>query len=278
MAQNSSIEWTEMTWNPCAGCSAISPGCARCYALRMAHRLAAMGQDKYRGTTSNSNGKVTWTGQINLDKEALKQPSRWKEPRTIFVNSMSDLFHENVSLSFILRSFMVMQNANWHRFQVLTKRSERLLELNELLPWTPNVWMGCSVENASYTHRIDHLRHTGAEIKFLSLEPLLGPLPNLNLEGIDWVIAGGESGPGARPMDPAWVIDIRDQCAAARVPFFFKQFGKLSNNPNPNDPTAKRNGGKAKGGRLLEGRTWDEMPEPKTEGACTDPEAAVPSP
>ena len=182
---------------------------------------------------------------LTLHEEALELPLRWKKPQTIFVNSMSDMFHANVPLDFILKTFDVMRRAHWHRFQVLTKRADRLSDLSEQLPWADNIWMGVSVENESYTYRIDHLRHTDAAIKFLSLEPLLGPLDYLCLDGIDWVIVGGESGPGARPMDMEWVISIRDQCLAAGVPFFFKQWGGVW---------------KKKFGRTLEGKTWDQMP------------------
>jgi protein gp37 len=197
-------------------------------------RLQAMRQANY------ANGF-----DLTLHENALELPLKWKKPQTIFVNSMSDLFHNAVPLDFIFKTFDVMRRAHWHNFQVLTKRSQRLLELAPQLSWTANIWMGVSVETLQYTFRIDHLRRTEAMVKFLSLEPLLGPLPGLNLEGIDWVIAGGESGPGARPMDPAWVLEIRDQCLDARVPFFFKQWGGTR---------------KKKGGRELEGRTWDEMP------------------
>jgi len=244
MAQNSSIEWTGATWNPITGCTRISPGCKNCYAVKMAHRLAAMRQQKYKGTTRN-NGRVDWTGLINFDEDSLEQPRKWRTPRTIFVNSMSDILHENIPDSFILRVFDAMQRAPWHRYQVLTKRSERLLKLSEYLPWPPYVWMGVSVESTDYTFRIDDLRKTDAAVKFLSLEPLLGPLPKLKLEGLDWVIVGGESGPKARPIEGDWVRDIRDQCVAAKVPFFFKQWGGRN---------------KKKGGRVLDGRTWDEMP------------------
>lgn len=235
MANNSSIEWTGSTWNPLTGCTKISPGCKHCYAERMALRLQAMGQPHY------VNGF-----QLSLHEDALELPLRWKKPQTIFVNSMSDLFHKDVATSFIRRIFEVMTRAHWHRFQVLTKRSDRLMELSPQLPWTANIWMGVSVENQEYAFRIDHLACTGAAVKFLSLEPLLGPLSRLNLRSIDWVIVGGESGPGARPVDSDWVIDIRDQCRKAEVPFFFKQWGGVH---------------KKKAGRTLEGRTWDEMPE-----------------
>lgn len=233
MAQ-SKIEWTDATWNPVTGCTKISPGCKHCYAERMAHRLQAMGQPNY------INGfKAT------LHEHMLERPLSWKQSRMIFVNSMSDLFHPAVSLEFIRRVFSVMRQANWHCFQILTKRSERLLTIDEHIAWPENVWMGVSVENESYTFRIDDLRQTGARVKFLSLEPLLGPLPKLNLVDIDWVIVGGESGPGARPMSSEWVIDIRQQCLASRVAFFFKQWGGKK---------------KKKNGRLLEGRTWEQMP------------------
>lgn len=234
MAANSAIEWTESTWNPLTGCTKISPGCKHCYAERMALRLQAMRQPNY------ANGF-----DLTLHENALELPLKWKKPQTIFVNSMSDLFHKAVPVDFILKTFDVMRRADWHHFQVLTKRSDRLLEFSPKLPWKPHIWMGVSVETQSYTFRIDHLRKTGASVKFLSLEPLLGPLPRLNLEGIDWVIVGGESGPGARPIDPAWVLEIRDQCLDVRVPFFFKQWGGTR---------------KKKSGRRLEGRTWDEMP------------------
>lgn len=235
MAANSSIEWTESTWNPVTGCTKISPGCKHCYAERMAHRLQAMGQANY------AHGF-----DLTLQPHALDLPLRWKKPQTIFVNSMSDLFHDDVPFDFIQQVFDVMRRAHWHQYQVLTKRSERLLELATLLRWEPHIWMGVSVENEKYVKRIDHLRATNAHIKFLSLEPLLGPLRNLNLSGIDWVIVGGESGPMARPMDQAWVVDIRSQCQRAGVPFFFKQWGGVH---------------KKKAGRILEGRTWNELPK-----------------
>ena len=235
MATNSSIEWTDSTWNPATGCTKISPGCKNCYAERMAKRLKAMGQPNY------SNGF-----ELALHQHVLELPLRWKKPRTIFVNSMSDLFHEDIPLEFILRAFDVMNRAHWHRFQVLTKRSERLFELNSKLLWTSNIWMGVSVENQDFSFRIDHLRKTKARVKFLSLEPLLAPIHQLDLRVIDWVIVGGESGPNARPMDPSWVLDIRNQCLRANVPFFFLQLGGIN---------------KKKAGRDLVGRTWDEMPE-----------------
>ena len=234
MATNSTIEWTGATWNPLTGCTKISPGCKHCYAERMAKRLMAMGQSNY------VNGF-----RLTLQEQMLELPLKWKKPRTVFVNSMSDLFHKNVPTDYIERVFKVMNAAHWHQFQVLTKRSERLLEISSRLAWTPNIWMGVSVESHDYTFRIDHLRQTGAQIKFLSLEPLLGPLPNLNLKSMDWVIVGGESGPGARPMNPEWVKQIQIQSSKAKVAFFFKQWGGVH---------------KKKAGRQLDGRTWDELP------------------
>jgi protein gp37 len=234
MAQ-STIEWTDATWNPVTGCTKISPGCKHCYAERMAKRLKMMGQTNYR------NGF-----EMTLQPHMLELPLKWKTPKRIFVNSMSDLFHTDVPLSYIENVFAVMRQAHWHQYQVLTKRSERLLEFSPRLVWSPHIWMGVSVENSNYVGRIDDLRKTKAHVKFLSLEPLLGPLNKLNLRGIDWAIVGGESGPGARPIDVAWVTDIRDQCLRAGVAFFFKQWGGVQ---------------KKKTGRVLEGRTWNEMPE-----------------
>jgi protein gp37 len=234
MGAQSTIEWTEATWNPITGCTKISPGCDHCYAERLALRLKAMGQRNY------INGF-----DLTIQENQLEIPLRWKKPQTIFVNSMSDLFHKDVQTEYILQVFDVMNRANWHRYQILTKRSQRLLKLTSQIPWQPHIWMGVSVESHAYTFRIDHLRETGAHIKFLSLEPLLGPLSNLNLTDIDWAIIGGESGPGARPMLKSWVIDIRDQCLKAGVPFFFKQWGGVN---------------KKRAGRLLDNRTWDEMP------------------
>ncbi len=234
MANKSAIEWTESTWNPITGCIKISPGCKNCYAERMSFRLKAMKQPNYK------NGF-----KLTMHEHVLKAPLNWKNPQTIFVNSMSDLFHEDVPLKFILKVFEIMCQAHYHRFQILTKRSKRLLKLNSKLPWSENIWMGVSIENSDYTFRIDHLKKTDAKIKFLSLEPLLGHIPELELNGIDWVIVGGESGFNARPMAPSWVSEIRDQCQIAKVPFFFKQWGGKN---------------KKKAGRELEGRTWDEMP------------------
>lgn len=245
MATNSPIEWTEATWNPVGGCTVLSPGCTNCYAMRLARRLEAMGQQKYAGTTRVSGGRAKWNGKIVLDRAALDIPLRWKTPKIIFVNSMSDLFHEKIPLEFIAEVFKVMKQARHHTFQVLTKRADRLAEVATQLPWPDNVWMGVSVESKEYVDRIDYLRSTPAFIKFLSLEPLLAPLDSLNLTGIDWTIAGGESGPAARPMDPEWVRSIRDQCASAGVAFHFKQWGGVQ---------------KKQAGRTLDGRTWDELP------------------
>ncbi len=230
-----SIEWTEATWNPLTGCTKISPGCRNCYAERMAKRLQGMGQANY------VNGF-----ELTVHEHMLDVPLRWKRPRLVFVNSMSDLFHEEVPEEFIFKVFDVMRGAWWHVFQVLTKRSDRLAELSPEIDWPDNVWMGVSVERADYAFRIDHLRQIGARIRFLSLEPLLGPMPSLNLNGVDWVIVGGESGPGARPMRAEWVRDIREQCQDSSVPFFFKQWGGVF---------------KRRHGRELDGRTWDAMPE-----------------
>ncbi len=234
MAPQSAIEWTQATWNPVTGCTKVSPGCKHCYAERMALRLMAMGQRNY------ANGFAT-----TLQPHMLNRPLQWRTPQFIFVNSMSDLFHPDVPEAYIREVFGVMEQAHWHVFQVLTKRADRLAELSARLPWPRNVWMGVSVENARYMHRIARLTQTPAAVRFLSLEPLLGPLPNLPLEGVDWVIAGGESGPGARPMRKQWVDEIKAQCVEQSVPFFFKQWGGVH---------------KKKTGRTLDGRTWNEMP------------------
>ncbi len=234
MSLNSTIEWTQTTWNPVTGCTKVSPGCRNCYAECMARRLRAMGSKNY------ANGF-----KLTVHEHVLGAPLQWKRPMRVFVNSMSDLFHEDVPLEFIRQVFEVMRQSRHHDFQVLTKRAERLSALNSSLPWPNNVWMGVTVETADYRFRIDHLRRTGARIKFLSLEPLLGPIPSLDLQSIDWVIVGGESGPRARPISQEWVSGIRDQCLTARVPFFFKQWGGRK---------------RKKAGRLLEGRVWEEMP------------------
>jgi protein gp37 len=245
MGSSSHIEWTEATWNPVAGCTVVSPGCTNCYAMRLAGRLAVMGQLKYQGTTRKSGGRAKWNGRINLDESLLALPKTWRAGRRIFVNSMSDLFHEHVPLEFVQQVFRTMEETPRHTYQVLTKRAERAEELSGVLPWPGHVWLGVSVENADYQWRIDHLRRTAAAVKFLSIEPLIGPLDNLDLEGIDWVIVGGESGPGARPMQIEWVRWIRDQCRHHGVAFHFKQWGGTN---------------KKRAGRLLDGRTWDELP------------------
>jgi len=234
MANSSHIEWTDATWNPVTGCTKVSPGCKFCYAERLSKRLQAMEQSNYR------NGF-----EVTLQPHMLDHPLNWKLPRRIFVNSMSDLFHANVPAAYIAKVFDVMRRAKWHQYQVLTKRSERLVELNTALPWEPHIWMGVSIENGDYLFRADDLRKTNAHIKFLSIEPLLGPLRKLNLRGIHWVIVGGESGPGARAVDAEWVRELRDRCVREHVPFFFKQWGGVL---------------KSRTGRVLDGRTWDEMP------------------
>lgn len=230
----SHIEWTDATWNPVTGCTKLSQGCKHCYAERMARRLKAMGQPNYR------NGF-----EVTCHEHMVNVPLQWKRARRIFVNSMSDLFHPDVPLEFIHKVFATMRKADWHQYQILTKRAERLEELDALLEWADQMWMGVSVEDNRVQHRIDHLRRTRAHVKFLSLEPLIGPLSNLDLTGIDWVITGGESGPGARPIEHDWVRDIRDQCLEQNVAFFFKQWGGVQ---------------KSRTGRLLDGRTWDEFP------------------
>ncbi|MBN2091522.1 phage Gp37/Gp68 family protein [candidate division KSB1 bacterium] len=228
------IEWTESTWNPTSGCSKLSIGCKNCYAERMAKRLQAIGLEKYK------NGF-----ELTLHPDKLQEPYNWKNPRTVFVNSMSDLFHENIPVKFIENVFIVMNENLRHTFQVLTKRAGILLQYSDNLTWSNNIWMGVTVESQQYVNRIDKLRQTGAKVKFLSLEPLLSQIKNLDLKDIDWVIVGGESGPGARPMLKKWVLEIKEQCQSQNVPFFFKQWGGIN---------------KKKAGRILAGRTWDETP------------------
>lgn len=252
MATNTAIEWTEATWNPVRGCSRISHGCEHCYAERMAHRFSGDGQP-YQGLTRVArSGEPRWTGRVVTVPAMLQEPLRWRRPRMVFVNSMSDLFHESVAADFVVRVFDIMRQATWHSFQVLTKRPERAAALALSLPWPGNVWLGVTVESAAYLARVEVLRTIPASVRFLSLEPLLGPLPGLDLRDVDWVIAGGESGPGARRMGPAWVRDIRDNCVAQRVPFFFKQWGGVR---------------KKVAGRSLDGRTWDEWPDVHKEAA-----------
>ncbi|GCD99665.1 DUF5131 family protein [Embleya hyalina] len=243
MSDRSSIEWTEATWNPTTGCDRISKGCDNCYALTLAKRLKAMGAAKYQ---ADGDPRTSGPGfALTTHASALTVPYGWRSPRTVFVNSMSDLFHARVPLPFVRRVFEVMADTPQHTYQVLTKRSRRLRQVAGKLTWPPNVWIGVSVEDQASMYRVDDLREVPAAVRFLSCEPLLGPLTGLDLESIGWVIAGGESGPGHRRMDPEWAAEIRDLCVAARVPFFFKQWG---------GHTPKSNG------RDLEGRTWDQMP------------------
>lgn len=237
MANKSSIEWTDSTWNPVTGCSKISSGCKNCYAERMAKRLQNMGVERYKNAF-----------KLSLHPEVLELPLLWKTPKVIFVNSMSDLFHEEVPLVFIQKIFDIMKNAYWHTFQVLTKRSERLKLLAPMIEWPDNVWMGVSIESQRYVYRIDHLRNVPAAVRFLSVEPLIGKIDNMNLKNIDWVIVGGESGPRARKLEQEWVIQIKNICERYKVPFFFKQWGGTR---------------KSKSGRILLGKTWDSMPTPK---------------
>ncbi|MCX7049393.1 MAG: phage Gp37/Gp68 family protein [Candidatus Sumerlaeota bacterium] len=231
----SRIEWTESTWNPVTGCTKISAGCRNCYAERMAKRLQAMGQPNYK------NGF-----QLACHPHALDAPLRWKKPQVIFVNSMSDLFHENVPDGFIRQVFAVMKKADWHQFQILTKRSRRLAMMAPHLEWTKNIWIGVTVENAETTNRIHDLRKVPAVVRFISMEPLLGSIKTLDLQGIGWVIVGGESGPGAREMKKEWVLEIQQQCVAEKIPFFFKQWGGVR---------------KKTAGRMLDGKVWESMPQ-----------------
>jgi len=262
----SRIEWTEVTWNPTTGCDRVSTGCDHCYALTLAKRLKGMGSAKYQ---NDGDPRTSGPGfGVATHEQTLTAPLRWRDPRVVFVNSMSDLFHARVPAEFVARVFAVMAATPQHTYQVLTKRATRLRRLAPDLPWPANVWMGVSVENADVVARVDELRQVPAAVRFLSCEPLLGPLDGIDLHGIGWVIAGGESGPGARPMDPAWPAGLRDACQTARVPYFFKQWG---------GPTPKA------GGRLLDGRTWDDMPEteraevpaPGRRGSGTDGSAFV---
>jgi protein gp37 len=245
MADRSPIEWTQATWNPTTGCDRVSAGCDNCYALTLAARLKAMGSAKYQ---ADGDPRTSGPGfALTLHPVALHIPRRWREPRTIFVNSMSDLFHAKVPLSFVRDVFTVIADTPQHTYQMLTKRARRLRRLATGLEWPPNLWVGVSVEDNTTLDRVDDLRHVPAAIRFLSCEPLLGPLDGLGLDGIDWVIAGGESGRDARPPDPDWIRHLRDLTREAGVPFFFKQWGGR---------TAKS------GGRLLDGRTWDQYPRP----------------
>jgi len=244
VADKSAIEWTEATWNPTTGCDRVSPGCDNCYALTLSRRLKAMGNTKYQ---TDGDPRTSGPGfGVATHPDALNIPYSWKRPRCVFVNSMSDLFHARVPVAFIRDVFKVMEETPHHTYQVLTKRARRLTRIAHTLPWPANVWMGVSVESTGQYDRITDLAKVPAAVRFLSCEPLLGPLPDLPLTGIDWVIAGGESGVGARPVSPDWIRDVRDQCVAGRTPFFFKQWGGIR---------AKS------GGRELDGHIWDEMPE-----------------
>ncbi len=236
----SRIAWTHSTWNPVTGCSKVSPGCEHCYAERMARRLHAIGVAKYR------NGF-----EVTLHDDVLSAPLRWRKPQIIFVNSMSDLFHDRVPFEFVEKIFDVMRRSPQHVFQILTKRSKKLVRVAPKLVWPENVWMGVTVESATYRFRIDDLRKVGANVRFLSLEPLLGPLGDIDLSGIDWAIVGGESGPGARPMKREWVVDIRRQCREQKTHFFFKQWGGVN---------------KKRAGRVLDGRIYDAMPPLRAAG------------
>jgi protein gp37 len=240
-----SIEWTDATWNPVAGCAVISPGCTNCYAMRMAARLSAMGMEKYRGLTRKSGKRAVWTGKVRLDRAALEIPTGWKKPRRIFVNSMSDLFHDAVPAEFVAAVWRTMQATRRHTYQILTKRPDRMAELTASLPVLPNVWLGTSVENVDYIGRIDELRQVNAVVRFVSFEPLLGSVAAADLTGIQWAIVGGESGPRARPMSERWVEEIETACRRSGTAFFFKQWGGVR---------------KAATGRHYRGRTFDEMP------------------
>lgn len=247
MAQMSPIEWTDVTWNPVAGCTVATAGCTNCYAMRMAARLEAMGIEKYQGLTRKSGDRYVWTGKVVQDERALSAPSSWRKPRTVFVNSMSDLFHPGVETAFIHKVWNVMASTPMHTYQILTKRPERMAEVlsSPDIAVLPNVWVGTSVEDAAVLERVDALRCTPAAIRFISFEPLIGPVSAADLSGIDWAIVGGESGPRARPMPIEWVEEIEELCRDAGTAFFFKQWGGRN---------------KKATGRLLRGRTYDEMP------------------
>lgn len=242
---DTSIEWTDATWNPVAGCTVISPGCTNCYAMRMAARLDAMGVKKYRGLTRKSGKRAVWTGKVRLDREALFIPARWKKPRRIFVNSMSDLFHEAVPAEFVAAVWSAMQATPQHTFQILTKRPDRMAKITASLSVLANVWLGTSVENADYLARVDDLRRVNAAVRFISFEPLLGSVAGADLTGIHWAIVGGESGPRSRSMSEVWVEEIEVACRKANTAFFFKQWGGVRKNST---------------GRRYRGRTFDEMP------------------
>lgn len=244
---DTSIEWTDATWNPVAGCTILTAGCTNCYAMRMAARLDAMGVSKYDGLTRKSGSRYVWTGKVALDYTALDTPKTWRKPRLIFVNSMSDLFQEAVPADFVARVWKTMADTQRHTYQILTKRPDRMAELAKSLPVLPNVWLGTSVEDAAVLQRIDHLRATPAQVRFISFEPLIGSVGEADLSDIQWAIVGGESGPRARPMLEEWVDEIYDRCEETGTAFFFKQWGGKN---------------KKAAGRLLRGRTYDEMPPP----------------
>ena len=246
-----SIEWTDATWNPVAGCTVITAGCTNCYAMRMAARLDAMGQQKYRGLTRRSGRRAVWTGKIRLDRAALAVPASWSKPRKVFVNSMSDLFHEKVPSSFITRVWEVMAATPRHTYQILTKRPDRMADLLRCDDFNvlPNVWLGTSVEDDRVLHRLDDLRRVPAAVRFVSFEPLIGSVARASLKGIHWAIVGGESGPRARPMEPEWVEEIESLCRRYGAAFFFKQWGGVN---------------KKAAGRMLRGRTYDEMPQARS--------------
>ncbi|SRR5258707_13769746 len=242
---DTSIEWTDATWNPVAGCTVLSPGCTNCYAMRMAARLDAMGMEKYRGLTRKSGGRAKWTGKVRLDRAALNVPAKWRKPRRIFVNSMSDLFHDAVPIHFVASVWSVMQSTPRHTYQILTKRPDRMAAITARLPVLPNVWLGTSVESSDYLDRIDNLRKVNAAVRFVSFEPLLGSVANANLTDIRWAIVGGESGPRSRPMMVEWVDEIEAACREFRTAFFFKQWGGVR---------------KKATGRMYREQTYDEMP------------------
>lgn len=244
---DTSIEWTDATWNPVAGCTILTAGCTNCYAMRMAARLEAMGVDKYQGLTRKSGGRAKWTGKITLDRKSLGVPLKWSKPRRVFVNSMSDLFHSDVPADFIADVWNVMASTPQHTYQILTKRPDRMIDIIPDLQRLPNVWLGTSVEDSRVLHRIDEMRQVPAVVRFISFEPLIGSVAGAELRDIHWAIVGGESGPKARPMDTVWVDEIERMCRAAGTAFFFKQWGGKN---------------KKATGRMLNGRTYDEMPAP----------------
>ena len=249
----SAIEWTDATWNPIAGCSVMSAGCRNCYAMRMARRLDAMGVEKYSGLTRKSGSRIVWTGEIREDHGSLNIPLRWRKPRKVFVNSMSDLFHPAVSEGFVVKVWEVMASASHHSYQILTKRPERMAEMSlTVLPTLPNVWLGTSVEDSRVVQRIDELRKIPAAVRFISFEPLIGPIGQADLSGIDWAIVGGESGPGARPMHEIWVDEVQKLCKKQDVTFFFKQWGAWGRD--------RKRRSKKQNGRKYRGQTWNDMP------------------